>query len=324
MRGSPRDIELAVHEAAEALAAAGLRASPDPSGRGDLLVTIDDRVFAIEVKSAAYVTPERARRLLEQGPADSIVLVVADRISESATELLRDAGWGWLDAKGRLSLRAPGVVVLTEVPPPPRSPARGGVIGRRGRVVAYRLLTRPDEKISTTRSELGLAPSSVSEAMRDLRAAGLITERGAPVLPELFWEMAGAWVSERAWLGTRPDSNEARRRGPHEAEWKLSGTKAAAALGAPVVAGRETPLDLYVPGPIALNIAARRYRAADPVAAVASVASAPVSEVTTTPSTLHVEGWPVSHLVAVALDLAQDQGRGREILESWEHPDRVW
>jgi hypothetical protein len=37
-----------------------------------------------------------------------------------------------------------------------------------------------------------------------------------------------------------------------------------------------------------------------------------------------VEGWPAAPLVAVALDLAQDAGRGREILRDWKEGDGLW
>jgi hypothetical protein len=33
--------------------------------------------------------------------------------------------------------------------------------------------------------------------------------------------------------------------------------------------------------------------------------------------------WPLAHPLFVALDLAQDIGRGREILEAW-NPDERW
>jgi hypothetical protein len=36
--------------------------------------------------------------------------------------------------------------------------------------------------------------------------------------------------------------------------------------------------------------------------------------------------WPVAHPLFVALDLAQDTGRGREILDAWTPTEgtRVW
>jgi hypothetical protein len=37
-----------------------------------------------------------------------------------------------------------------------------------------------------------------------------------------------------------------------------------------------------------------------------------------------VGGWPAAPTLAVALDVAQDQARGREILEGWRVPRAVW
>src|SRR5690606_11577208 len=104
-----------------------------------------------------------------------------------------------------------------------------------------------------------------------------------------------------------------------------SGTVAAVEWGAPVVSAVGAPPDLYVPGPAALNIAARRYGTArDPHAAAASIAVAPVNDVTAHREPPRSQPWPRAHPVAVALDLAQDRARGREILEDWSPPDRVW
>ena len=36
------------------------------------------------------------------------------------------------------------------------------------------------------------------------------------------------------------------------------------------------------------------------------------------------DGWPVAPLVAVALDLAQDRARGREVLSDWEAGRGIW
>ena len=90
-------------------------------------------------------------------------------------------------------------------------------------------------------------------------------------------------------------------------------------------------MDLYVPGPVLLTIAERRYGAADVLSARASVAVPAVSQVTAVPAPgarapVIVRGWPVVHPVAAALDLASlGDARARQILEEWE-PDgnAVW
>jgi len=109
---------------------------------------------------------------------------------------------------------------------------------------------------------------------------------------------------------------------------EASGTAAAAALGAPVVSTTSVP-DLYVPGPVVVTIAARRFGIArDATVAAASIAVAPVTAVTaeTVGDREAANGWRLAHPVAVALDLAQDRSRGREILDGWEPIgiERVW
>ena len=37
-----------------------------------------------------------------------------------------------------------------------------------------------------------------------------------------------------------------------------------------------------------------------------------------------IDRWPAAPLVAVALDVAQDTGRGREILEQWDVGHGIW
>jgi hypothetical protein len=82
-----------------------------------------------------------------------------------------------------------------------------------------------------------------------------------------------------------------------------------------------------VVGPVEISIAVRRYGAADHGMGSAVLAVPPAAAVVANPDAagiLDVRGWPAAPLLAVALDLAQDPARGREILQSWDHPDAVW
>ncbi len=198
------------------------------------------------------------------------------------------------------------------------------IAGRAGLAVAYRLLTSPTQPIQPTRSGTGFAPSTVSVALQRIRDAGLLDPDGQAVAPELFWVLAERWAPDRRWLLTAPDQSEAAWTDSDTPGWCLSGTLAAVELGAPVTATPSIP-DLYVPGPVDLTIASRRYGVTnDPNVAAASVAVAPVPGVTTDRRPPVTQGWPLAHPVAVALDLAQDRARGREILEEWSPPERVW
>jgi hypothetical protein len=311
---------LAVEDLAAALGAAGLRI--ERAGKRSLKVRFDDARVDLDVFPAAYATGARADQLIDEPhAAGPVPMLVADRVTAEAKDRLADAGWGWFDRRGHLRLRSPGLLVDTNVPATTRestAPAEP-IRGRAGIAVAYRLLTHPEEPVSTTRSGLGFAPSTISEAQTRLRAAGLIDDAGIGVTPELFWALAERWAPERSWLAEQPDPDASDTAG-----WCVTGTVAASELGAPVVSIGATP-DLYVPGPVVVTIAARRYGVArDAGVAVASIAVAPATEVTNETRPPMHQRWPLADPVAVALDLAQDRARGREILEDWSPSERVW
>lgn len=311
---------LAIEDLVVALGTAGLRI--ERMGKRSLKVQLDDARFDLDVIPVAYATGARADELMQEAHAEGHVpVLVADRVTADAKDRLAEAGWGWLDRRGHLRLRSPGLLVDTSVPATTRESRTPDepIRGRAGIAIAYRLLTHPEEPVSTTRSGLGFAPSTISEALTRLRAAGLVDDAGIAVTPELFWALAERWAPERTWLAEEPDPTASDTVG-----WCVTGTVGATELGAPVVSTGSTP-DLYVPGPVVVTIAARRYGVArDAGMAVASIAVAPAFEVTVGTREPVSQRWPLAHPVAVALDLAQDRARGREILEDWSPPERVW
>lgn len=337
-RSTSEQIEgTALESACAALASVGITVVA-PTGRdreADALldVVVDDRPFRIAVEAVAYATRGRVADLIDRvrsgQPRDVFPLLVADRITAEARELLTGAGWSWLDRRGRLHLRGPAVRVDLEVPPETRSNETAGppVRGRAGLSVAYWLCARPGRSLSPTkdRATLRLAPSTVSTTVRRLAEAGLVDDAGAALLPELFWELAAVWRPERTWLAQPPEPEHWRNSDPAAPTWRRSGTAAAVAYGAPVVTAGSSLLDLYVPGPVALSIANRRYGTAEPGTSTAVLAVAPVAEVCIDePDGLNLDGWTAAPLLAVALDLAQDRARGREILDGWKAGDGVW
>lgn len=337
-RSTSEQIEAtAVDSARAALASVGITvATPrgdDPETDALLNAMVDDRPFRIAVEAVAYATGGRVAELIDRVPSgrarDVFPLLVADRITADARERLSDAGWSWLDRRGRLHLRGPAVRVDLEVPPETRSSETAGlpVRGRAGLSVAYWLCAHPGRSLSPTkdRAKLRLAPSTVSTTVRRLAEAGLVDDDGAALLPELFWELAGAWRPERTWLVRAPDPEHWRNSDPDAPTWRRSGTAAAVAYDAPIVTTDSSLLDLYVPGPVALSIAKRRYGSADPGTSTAVLAVAPVAEVCIDePDGLNLDGWTAAPRLAVALDLAQDRARGREILDGWKAGDGVW
>ncbi|MGB3053449.1 MAG: hypothetical protein WBB52_01240 [Acidimicrobiales bacterium] len=336
------DRSLREQAAAALVEAVGGVQSP-ASSTSDLEIELDGHRVTVEVKTMAYATVDRVEALKrkDRSMGDRSVLVVADRINQPARAALREAGWGYLDiATGSPFLRAPGIRIDTtvDVVDPGTRPKPVGVVGRAGRVVAYELLRRrydrdPRPVLTTTSfDQFDLAPSSTSDARRALIGAGLLTEDGEPLLPELFWALAREWApTDRRWLASVPDPTDwERAHDPTEPTWRLGGTQAAIALGAPIVSAGETPAELYVPGPVLLSIAVRRYGSSDPLAAAASVAVPVVHQVTAPPDPASGErrhdGWLLVHPVAAALDLAASgDARSIQVLAEWQ-PDgeAVW
>jgi hypothetical protein len=342
MRTAAADlISGALDAALAALHAAGLSADlqapsvgpslgPDP----EIDVRVDERAFTLSVAVKSYCTGQVATHLTQQAGVSGgpFRLLVADRITSEARFILDQAGWSWLDRRGRLHLRVPGVRVDVDVPALDRSPASNPgppVKGRSGLTIAYWLCAHPGHALSPNRSSshLRLAPSTISITVRHLADAGLVDEFGAAIAPELFWELSAAWHTERTWLLRAPEPHAHMPSDPDAPSWRITGTEVAAHYGAPVVAAGEGPIELYVNGPVDVSIAVRRYGVAEPGTGAAVVAVPPTSLINSPADgdlSPIIHGWPAAPMVAVALDLAQDRSRGREILSDWKDGHGIW
>jgi len=344
--GSRTDEAISLLE--DALAAAGAKtARPSAAdSAADLLLVLGERRIPVQMKRWSTF-PDHA--LLAnpafRQPSDpfTVRLVVADRIGERARQGLREAGWGWLDLRGSLHVQGPGVLIHSEVPagwerPTPRDP----LSTPSGLAVACALLTAPTESPSVRglARRVGRAASTVSEVLHALRDAGLVEGPSSTPGSELFWQVADVWPNERVRLKSRPSEgagpiNEALQLGFDDIGgspgWALTDTLAAAAYGAPVAARADLAADYFVPSDAAL----RRARtllgvAASPGEARATVRVAPVPDVCAhrvEPAGWSTEHRPLAAPLYVALDLAQDVGRGREVLAAWTPPHgwtRVW
>lgn len=319
--------EVAVHAAARALAAVDLEVV-EPGGAA-VAVALDGKVHEMRVEPVAYCTGPRARELVARYARPRFV--VCEKMTSEGRSVLSDAGWSWLDRRGRVHVRVPGVLVDIEVPSDPQLEAPSSpdepITGRSGLTVAYWLCRHPGESLSPTRSAqvLALAPSTISTATRRLADAGLLDDTSAGVFPELFWELAAAWRPQRTWLLTAPNPERHLSPDPAGPGWRRTGTPAAVAYGAPVVSTIGEPVELYVVSPVEISIAVRECGAASPGKGAASIMVPPVAAVSSVdPGLSCLGGWTIAPRLAVALDLAQDRARGREILEGWEPPDAVW
>ena len=130
--------------------------------------------------------------------------------------------------------------------------------------------------------------------------------------------MADAWTPSWRPLGSLPESDGNL--------FRLSGTLGAVWHMAPVAATADWPAELYVESHVELRSVLRSYGVPSGLPSAGRVAVCPSRYGWSVPAQLLRHDFPVANHVVVALDLAQDRGRGREILEDWdpEGQVRVW
>ena len=305
----------------------------------DLVLNVDGAQLGIQIKSRSLVDEDGVRRLtMESQRPDVVLLVVADRVTDTARGMLTARRGGYLDLRGRLALRADGVVIDVEVDPVNLRAARtSGLSGRAGMEVATALLMRPERApaVRELARELGRSPSTVSEVLAALRHNDLISDDRTVIGTDLFWQVADRWPTRRVRLAAGPAASDttvvnALRLGltdvEHEPGWALTDSAAAVVYGAPLAVRSAEALDFFVPDEaIARRAATLLGTSESPSRVGATVRVAPVPAVVRQRVDLRGNGaeWPLVHPLFVALDLAKDQGRGREILDAWT-PDEPW
>jgi hypothetical protein len=303
----------------EALAEAGVEAR---SSGDDTIEVGGTTLTVVPLKAVREKDAQLLAHVHDTGGRPPTV-IVSDRISSSARAELSGVELAWLDRRGHLWIRLPGLFVNAEVAPTAirQSRTEGDVLKGAGLDVALALLAFPEAPhgVHELARLTGRSPGRVSEVLSVLRSQGLAETGNRAVAPELFWAVSDAWKPR--WLPT----GSAPRPEPPE-RYRLSGTLGALALGAPLLAdaGRVWPR-LYVVDDVDL-------------AAVLSAYGTPSgwtgAEVALCPSRFGFdwaprarhEGYPVANHLVVALDLAQDRSRGREVLETWTPVGfpRVW
>jgi len=266
-------------------------------------------------------------------------------VTEQARELLKEAGWSWLDLRGHLHLAGPGLFVDADVPRlSAPSAQRTPLAGRVGQEVAAYLLLDPTRPASVREIArmLNRAPSSVSQAISSMRDAVLVGTDNKPTVPELFWELAAHWrpiaKDVRSYpsltiAGTEGSINDALRLGLDKVEtasgWALSDTMAASAYGAAVAVRSDHPPDFYVPDQATMRRALHLLGSASSHdTRGATIRVAPFPLVCAHRVEMPNETWPLAKPLFVALDLAKDPDRGRAVLDGWTPPEaaglRVW
>ncbi len=279
--------------------------------------------FAINERKVVRESDARLLAHMHEGDGGAATIIVADRISTAAREELSRAGLAWFDRRGHLWVRAPGVFVNAEVSSGSVVPSRRVVSVFRGTGldVALALLVNPEEPqgVHAVARQIDRSPGRVSEILSELRSQGLVGSDNRPFLPELFWAFAEEWKPRWHPMPQTPPSDPPER-------FRLSGTLGAVALGAPVAAGPAAGWPrLYVADDTDLATVVGAYGAPSGWTG-SEIAVCPSRHGFTLPSSTNRDGFLVASGLIIALDLAQDRARGREILEGWDPQEtaRVW
>jgi len=350
--GTMQDTEALVIDAFAQLGLTAVPAESTGTIRDDLVIEPGKVDVSLELKRRSLVDSASASRLIasipkmDRGPHDDTgprtMFAVADRITAEARRVLTENGWGYLDLRGRLDVRAPGLVVSADVAPvAPKASKRRPLAGQVGLEVAAELLMNPSRPASVRELARSLkrSPSAVSDTLAAMRGENLIENHERVAMSELFWTMAEQWPSDGEFLLDVPspvhgESRDPLRLGLDDIEtspgWALGGLSAAVALGAPVAVRADQVLDFFVPDASILRRARTLLGSApSEVTATCSVRLAPVPAVCSKRFHLRVgrDLWPTAHPLFVALDLAKHEGRGRDVLEAWTPAGgvtRVW
>lgn len=302
-------------ELVDALGALGV-----PAERADGVLVVDGTRIVPAIIARAHPTPAALAQIVRDAPPRRPAIIVADRISEPGRDVLRRAGWGWLDRRGHLRLWTSGVRVDAAVPGLGDGPDdRGGNPWTTvGLEVAVAALMEPDRVVAARHvaAMTGRSVGAVHEMIGRLAQVGLIGHASRlPLLPDLFWETAAHWPDDR-WTGLAADITEVAARVDGAPLVRVD-ERAATLGGARIAAAGDLPARLYVPNERVL----RRLRPlVDRRATPATWARvSPVNHVPLNPD--HPADpshpWSVAHPIICALRLAADPARGREIVEDW-------
>jgi hypothetical protein len=260
---------------------------------------------------------------LHEEDGEAATIIVADRISTAAREELSRSGLAWFDRRGHLWVRAPGLFVNAEVSSGSVVPPRRVVSVFRGTGldVALALLVNPGEPqgVHAIARQIGRSPGRVSEILSELRSQGLVGLDNRPFVPELFWAVAEEWKPHWHPIPQAPPPEPPER-------FRLSGTLGAVSVGVPDAAGPAGGWPrLYVADDTDLAMVVGAYGAASGWTG-SEIAVCPSRYGFTLSSTTSRDGFLVASGLIIAIDLAQDRARGREMLEGWDPQEtvRVW
>ncbi|MCP4309345.1 MAG: hypothetical protein GY788_31625 [bacterium] len=290
----------------EALQRAGIAVSSDNEA-----LDFDGHAIAVTPLERSHPTPSELRGM-EFEDQDTLVVIIADRLSATSKDWLRLNGVGWLDRRGHVRLWGRGIYVDVHFEPSDVQMERRAPkdFTPAVREVALALLLRPLEAASPRNlaRRTDRSPGYISTILGGLKFDGLLREDDRPLTPELFWALADAW--EPDWLPLADDLADLLSEGL-AAETDAG---AAARWGAPVFRLEASENHLVVSSDGVLKRLSSRASPTRPeliktfVRHEAGFAEATIRSPALGPTT--------AHPVVCALDLAQDE-RGRELVREW-------
>jgi len=280
-------------------------------------LVVDGTRLTLPVVERAHPHPGVVAEIVRT--TDGPGLLVADRLSESARQVLRDAGWSWLDRRGHARIWVPGL----------RLDAPIGLGGDRARgagtspwtpvglEVALHVLIHPADAVAARAiaKDTGRSAGGTQEIVNRFVAEGLIGKASRlPVLPDLFWEAASHWPDD-GWVAL-PEPIDAVAASLGAGALTRVDERAATLGGARINAAADLPARCYVN-----KASLRRLRhMVDPDRSARTwVRLSPVQWLPELdgfePDADHP--WRVAHPILCALRLGADRARGREIVEDW-------
>lgn len=302
-------------EVGDALRAAGLEVR-EVNGA----LTVDGSPLVLHIVDRAHPTPADLRQLVDQLRGRHPAVVVADRISDPGRDVLRSAGWGWLDRRGHVRVWTPGVRI--EVPVPGRDgdvrPRGGNPWTTVGLEVALAALITPTEPVTARRvaPRIDRSVGATHEVIARFTDVGLVgPTTHLPLLPELFWEAAAHWPDDD-WTPLPISIVELAEEVGGDALVRVD-ERAATLGGARIPAAGDAPARCYVTSTGALRRARRLSDAARDTRCW--VRRPPVQWLPDNPDhpPSDAHPWFVGHPILCALRLAADPSRGREIVDDW-------
>lgn len=306
-------VAVPLDELADALLSLGLDARID-----DQQLLVDGNRLAVVVSEHSHPSPAELARLVTTPSDRGIDVVIADRISEAGRDVLRNAGWGWLDRRGHVRVWTIGLRVespMAAAEPPPRRTNLWTTVGLE---VALWALCHPADKATarTVAPTISRSVGAAHDMIQRFIDAGLIGKSThLPLLPELFWETAARWPDD-GWLALPMELAEVSERLTTPVLIRVD-ERAATIGGAKIAAAGELPARAYVMNPAVIRRARALANRSEPTRThlrLAPVTWVPIND-DLTPDAEHP--WNVAHPIVCALRLAADPARGREIVENW-------